>query len=326
MTSAIIIAESGADSVVGRIAGNGSSQLQFESARPVPLGFHEILGRSVTQRLCDRLRAAGIGNISMACEESNPSNAGETDAMGLARIAKVVPDNQARSGDVLILGSDTYIDFNPAELLQYHREQGKSVTRAFDELGPLVLWVVDAERFPWSDDPDFLATGEVDTAYYRVEGYVNRLQSLRDLRTLATDALAGRGQLRPIGFEVRPGVWMAEDVEIEKSSRIVAPAFLGRGVSVSNQCLITRGSAIESGSCVDYGTIVEDSSILSNTYVGIGLDVSHSVVAGCTLFNLGRNVLLEISDPALMRPNVKDEAVFSRKDEFGARAGTQSQA
>ena len=101
----------------------------------------------------------------------------------MARIAKVVPDNQARSGDVLILGSDTYIDFNPAELIRYHREQGKSVTRAFDELGPLVLWVVDAERFPWSDDPDFLATGEVDTAYYRVEGYVNRLQSLRDLRT-----------------------------------------------------------------------------------------------------------------------------------------------
>ena len=74
-------------------------------------------------------------------------------------------------------------------------------------------------------------------------------------------------------------------------------------VKIGDECLITRGSNVESDSEVDYGTTIEDSSILSNTYVGIGLDLSHSVAQGGTLLNLQHDVLLQISDPAVMRQN-----------------------
>ena len=60
---------------------------------------------------------------------------------------------------------------------------------------------------------------------------------------------------------------------------------------------------MESDCQVDYGTVVEDSSILSNSYVGIGLDLSHSVVDGNNLLNLERNVTLEIADPCVIRQN-----------------------
>jgi hypothetical protein len=49
--------------------------------------------------------------------------------------------------------------------------------------------------------------------------------------------------------------------------------------------------------------VVEDSSVLSNSYVGIGLDVAHSIVDGNNLLNLERDVTLEISDPCVMRQN-----------------------
>ena len=48
---------------------------------------------------------------------------------------------------------------------------------------------------------------------------------------------------------------------------------------------------------------MEDSSVLSNTYVGIGLDLSHSIVDGRNLLNLQHNVSLEITDPVVMREN-----------------------
>jgi NDP-sugar pyrophosphorylase family protein len=67
--------------------------------------------------------------------------------------------------------------------------------------------------------------------------------------------------------------------------------------------LITRCSNVESGCQIDYGTVVEDSSILSNSYVGIGLDLSHSIVDGSNLLNLERGVTLEIADPCVIRLN-----------------------
>lgn len=94
---------------------------------------------------------------------------------------------------------------------------------------------------------------------------------------------------------------MAEGAQVERGARIVAPAFLGRDVKISEQCLITRCSSIERNCQIYYGTVVEDSSILSGTYVGIGLDLLHCIADGICLVNLNREVALEIKDPVVMR-------------------------
>ena len=100
-------------------------------------------------------------------------------------------------------------------------------------------------------------------ARYFVRGYVNRLTGPADLRRLAVDALTSRCRLRPQGTESRPGVWMDEGAQVHRDARIVAPIFIGRGARISEQCLVTRCSSIESNCHIDYGTVVEDSSILS---------------------------------------------------------------
>ena len=90
---------------------------------------------------------------------------------------------------------------------------------------------------------------------------------------------------------------------MHRGARIVAPAFLGRGSRIEEQCLITRCSNVEQNCHIDYGTVVEDSSILPNTYVGIGLDISHAIIHGNILMNLEREVALQISDHGIIRPN-----------------------
>jgi len=140
-------------------------------------------------------------------------------------------------------------------------------------------------------------------AVYNSQAYVNRLESPRDLRRLVLDGFQSRCLLRPEGVETRPGIWICEGAQIERSARLVAPAFIGRNVQISDECLITRGSNVESSSHIDFGTAVENSSILANSYVGIGLDLTHSIVDGRNLFNLQHNVSLEITDPVVLREN-----------------------
>jgi NDP-sugar pyrophosphorylase family protein len=110
--------------------------------------------------------------------------------------------------------------------------------------------------------------------------------------------------MSPFGREIKPGVWVDEGAQIHGRARIMAPAYLGCGSTIREDTLVTRSSNIESFSCIDYGTVIEDSSILTNTYVGIWLDVCQAVVRENQLFNLAHNVALEIADPSLIRTNV----------------------
>ena len=87
---------------------------------------------------------------------------------------------------------------------------------------------------------------------------------------------------------------------MHRRARIVAPAYIGRNVKVQANALVTRCSNLERGCEVGYGTVVEDASILRDTCLGTGLDVTHAVVWGRNLINLRHDVALEINDPKLV--------------------------
>lgn len=52
---------------------------------------------------------------------------------------------------------------------------------------------------------------------------------------------------------------------------------------------------------MDSGTVIEDSSILANTTIGICLDLCHSIASGNRLWNLEHDVAVAIVDPKVMR-------------------------
>lgn len=278
-----------------------------------PLACVEVLGRSVVGRLIDELRRAGVETIAVFADATiAPRHARVDSSANITLCSAEDPWDMAAQklagyaensiDAVLLMRASAYVEFDLAEFLQSHREQGKAATRAFDNEGSLDIWIVDKARIPGNENLlTTLRTSKL--AHYKVRGYVNRLEHPRDLRRLVMDGLTSRCGFRPQALETRPGVWIDEGAQVNRDARIVAPAYIGRGSRVEAQCLITRCSNIESNCQVDYGTVVEDSSILSNSYVGIGLDLSHSIVDGNNLLNLERNVTLEIADPCVIRPN-----------------------
>lgn len=267
----------------------------------------ELLGQSVFGRLVQHLSHFRFDTMSVFVDSSLAFEI--DDRSGIELYATDVWRGSARSliaakeagvDAVLLVRAGAYVEFDPVDLMRFHRDCGNIVTRACDERGFLDLWVVD----PGIVQENIDLKSSLQTAgepYYQVSGYVNRMETLRDMRQLVADGLGSRCHFRPQGVEVRPGLWMAEGAEVERGARIVAPAFLGRDVKISEQCLITRCSSIERNCQIDYGTVVEDSSILSGTYVGIGLDLSQCIADGTCLVNLNREVALEIKDPVVMR-------------------------
>ena len=275
------------------------------------LAMVEVLGRSVVARVADELRRAGIEDISIFGNDPDGRTIVLTqEASTEGTWAKATQQwNTARQSGaeaILVMRLGAYMDVDFKDALLFHFEKGGAVTRAFtrafDREDPLDFWIIDPARI--REDAELLtALKETDSARYFVPGYVNRLEHAHDLRRLVVDALTVRCSLRPVGKEVRPGVWFDETAQVHRDARVVAPAFIGRGAAIGEQCLITRCSSVEGDCQIDYGTVVEDSSILSNTYVGIGLDLSHSIVDGNHLMNLERGVTLEIADPCVIRQN-----------------------
>lgn len=293
-----------------------------------PLTCVEVLGRSVMERTIDRFVKADVQTISIQVQ------AGALDLLPawrtslLSNVDTVVADNVwtgvakaleefSENGIdyAFVCKANAHLEADLVDLFQFHRQTRQTVTRASDNEGFLDLWISgcgEAAQAMFADPETTPRTGK-DGGWpvtYFVKEYVNRLAHPRDLRRLVADAFRRRCEVVPVGQEIRPGVWVDEGAQIDRRARIVAPAYLGCGSVIREDTLITRFSNIERFSFVDYGTVVEDSSILTNTYVGIWLDMCHAVVQGNQLLNLAHNVSLEIADPSLIRANmaVKKEA------------------
>ncbi len=289
----------------------GDESPSQDGAEPpaTPIAALEILGRSIVEHTVARLHSAGIDAVSVVHEVGFSLTVGR----------RFVPDvlaKQARNGfeRVLLVRLGAYAEVDCADLLRFHAEAAAGVTRVCDNAGPLDFWVLDSAPPRPRLNLD-LPSNVNPPSDYLTKGYVNRLEGARDLRRLVVDAFQGRCAIRPRGREVNPGVWIDDGARVHRSARMVAPAYVGRGTRVRAAALITRFSNLERRCLVDYGTAIEDSSVLPYTHVGRGLDVAHAVVEGGRLMNLSRNVAVTIRDANLIGPTA------SRRHWFGYGGG-----
>lgn len=268
-----------------------------------------VLGSSPVARIVERLNRSGADDIAVLAgtqhhKSSLRVNPGLQEKSDTWRNVAMLLDSYDEKGcdAVLIAFTSAYVEFDAAVLLGWHRGHGEPITRVYDRVGALDTWMVDPRRFR-EREALLQALREAKAAQFEVQGYVNRLEGPMQYRQLVVDILSSRCETRPKGTEIRTGVWVGEGAQIARGARVVAPAFLGRNVKVAEECLITRCSNVEQNSYVDFGTAVEDSSILPNTYIGIGLDLAHSIVDGGEMVNLRHGVKLQITDPVVMRRN-----------------------
>ncbi len=279
-----------------------------------PLSCVEVLGRSVIERMIERLLNADVEAISVQVAEDVEGTERLRNLSGNVSV-QVVSDVLSATTQVLsdyaqrgiehsfVASSKVYAETDLLDFFYFHREARQAVTRAQDAHGPLDLWVGNCRQAERDDFTSRLVQSKGNNASYFVREYVNRLAHPRDLRQLATDVLRGRCIMRPAGREIKPGIWIGEGAEIHRRARIVAPAYIGRGTRVREDSLITRCSNLESDCQVEAGTVIEDSYVLPNTHIGIWLDVCHAIANGNKLFSLERNVVIEISDASVMRSN-----------------------
>jgi len=304
VVGAIVIAENGGAS--GNGADGAVRRLDSTWGWRTRLASIPVIGCSTIVRTVEYLRQSGIDEISVfggrsrgPLASSAPSDSEAEAWRSAARQLIAYRDDGLET--VLLICASGYVELDLEGLVAQHRKERNVVSRAADRDGALDVWVIDSHRF--GVDTDLSTLGSSSIPLFEFQGYINRLQGPQDVRRLAADLLTGKCRMRPRGTEVRPGVWIDEGAQVAKGARVVAPAYIGQEARIADDCLITRCSDVESNSQVDFGTAVEDTSILSQTYVGIGLDLAHSIVDGEEVLNLHHRVRLHIADPVVVRRN-----------------------
>ncbi len=273
----------------------------------------DVVGRSIAERSIERYLSAGVDVVSVLIQEPAFGDLSSFHVTSSKVTTFVVTDLNSAIANRLqeysdrglersfVQWTDVYAETDLLDFFYYHRASKLPVTWAFNSEGPLPMCVVDCENPPAIDFETAAEQLAKNAASYLIHGYVKRFAQPRNLREFAADMLQGRCETRPSGHESKPGIWIDAGADIHRGARIVAPAYIGRASKIMDDTLITRLSSVERNCCVDCGTVIEDSSVLPNTQIGIWLDVCHAVVSGSRLLSLSRDITVEVSDPHLIR-------------------------
>jgi hypothetical protein len=283
----------------------------------LPLSCADVIGISPVERTVERFLKAEVDVVSLLINSKVASRLTQSWSFPKNVAVEIVDDigsalthrlaDYSRSGieHSFVNSADAYTETDLLDLFYFHKEARQTMTQARDHQGPLALWVVDCEKAQQDGSEILFGPMPGQTVpggnAYLIREYVNRLAHPRDLRRLAEDTLKGLCERPPVGREISPGIWIAEGAEVHRGARIVGPAYIGRASKVMDNVLVTRLSSIERGCRIDCGTVIEGSSILPNTQIGIWLDICHALVSGNKLWSLGRDIMIEISDPTLMQ-------------------------
>jgi hypothetical protein len=206
---------------------------------------------------------------------------------------------------LLLVKLNQYFEVDLADFLRFHDATASKLTQVFLGNQPISLVLVQASelRAKGTSLRRQLAETIPQRRRYQFNGYLNPLHGLDDFRQLCSDAFANRCRLRPIGHEIAPGLYAAEDTFIHSTVTVTGPAYLGTRASVGAGCVISGPVALEHGCQIDCGTSLENCFVTHNTYVGPGLNLKNALAGPGWLYNLEHKTVLTIHDPRLLGEN-----------------------
>lgn len=148
---------------------------------------------------------------------------------------------------------------------------------------------------------------------YVGHGYWTDVGTLAEYQHACSDLLSHRVDVGELGKEIRPGVYVGEDVDIAEDAQLVGPIFLGNGVRIKSGAVVHGPAAIHPFTIIDERAHVDRSIIWRNAYIGEGVELRGVVIgARCSLNT--RAVVFEgavigdecnIGAGAVIHPNVK---------------------
>ncbi len=283
----------------------------------VPLALTDVLGKPVLAHLVDQLDRLGVSAVAIISQADLPPATRVPQAAratvtwahargeNLWRAAENAFSDHAQGGadEVLILRLGPYVELDLESFLQTHLDGPGHVTRAVDANGTrLDLFLVTAAR---RNEGAYLLRHRLEESRslygaWTSTGYWRPLENARDLRCLGVDGLLQRNRIRPVGDEIRPGVWIARGAHVHRRARVLAPAYVGSGARVRPNAVITRCGIVERHTDIGSGSVIEDASVLPYTRIGPGLDVTRALAGFQRVAHLERNVEVRVSDPRLL--------------------------
>lgn len=138
------------------------------------------------------------------------------------------------------------------------------------------------------------------------DGYWSDIGNLVQYRQTQFDMLNGLVDVHIKGREFSPGVWLGEDVRIDPSAKIMAPAFVGDGTVIESGASLLPYSVTGRYNRIEPNTMIERSVVWNRSCIG-----SAAIVEGATLCD---NVHL---DPAV---KVHENAVIGNNTHLGKKA------
>lgn len=247
-----------------------------------------VLGKTVLQRWVERVQGLGVGLVSVV--DRNPHER--------HRVHTMVEWAKEGVEQILLIALGSYAEIDLLDLIRFHSEGRRQVTKVFDQQGPLGISLLDrgcilANRGEANQD------GDLPSSRYDFLGYVVRLSSTAKYRQLVEDALEGRCGIQPSGSQTQKSVWIDETAQVDASAQIQAPCYIGPATKIKAGVAIKGCSSVERNCEIDLGTSLDHTSIQPNTYVAPGLYFRESVVDGTRLEHLARGVTLDLGTAGL---------------------------
>ncbi|MGH3164442.1 MAG: sugar phosphate nucleotidyltransferase [Trebonia sp.] len=177
---------------------------------------------------------------------------------------------------------------------------------------PEVLAEVSAkESVDWSHDvfPKLLQRGAPIYGYIS-DKYWEDVGTLESYLKAQADVLAGRVETDIAGFEVSPGVWVAEGADVDPEAVLTGPVVVGEYAKIEAGAHIREYSVIGANVVVKEGAFVHRAVVHNNVFVGQG-----STLRGCVV---GKNTdvmrLARIEETAV----IGDECVIEPESYISA--------
>jgi mannose-1-phosphate guanylyltransferase / phosphomannomutase len=139
--------------------------------------------------------------------------------------------------------------------------------------------VPDGEACDWSGDvfPRLLKRG-VPMYGWVGDGYWEDVGSHESYLKAQADVMSGRVAADIDGFELSPGVWVAEGAEVDPEAALTGPLVIGEYAKIEGGATLREYTVVGSNVVVKEGAFLHRAVVHSNVYVGQGVNLRGCVI------------------------------------------------
>jgi NDP-sugar pyrophosphorylase family protein len=229
--------------------------------------------------------------------------------------APMVPALESWSDEKVVLGvGDTLPDFSPAFFQENDQEKGIAIMYPVDGWSG---WCVTPAKIlksvnkktsfnefsSWIQKNAFKVNAQ---PLFSTQTFENLLNSNKQ----AISKLKGNFLLPSTAQHVEEGVWLSRGISMHPSAKIEPPVFIGEYCQIHPGVQIGPYAVIENHCIADANSVIQNSLICQNSYVGENLNIQESIIDRNLLINFTHHtailiredfILSEINEGSLIR-------------------------